>query len=85
MARDRELSRREALQLGAAALGSSILLGGQPPIASAQAGERLLVVRGGRVIDGSGQPPIENASVVIEGDRIVAVQAGTVEPPPGAA
>jgi imidazolonepropionase-like amidohydrolase len=80
MTRDRELSRREALQLGAAALGSSILF---PLTASAQAGGRLLVVRGGRVIDGSGQPPIENASVVIEGDRIVAVHNGAVEPPSG--
>lgn len=83
MARERELSRREALQLGAAALGGSILLGGQPRIASAQGGGRLLVVRGGRVIDGSGQPPIENATVVIEGDRIVAVHTGAFEPPAG--
>lgn len=84
MARDRELSRREALRLGVAALGGSILLGGHVPIVLAQGGARQLIVRGGRVIDGSGQPPTENATVVIEGDRIVAVQAGAVEVPPGA-
>jgi len=84
MARDRELSRREALRLGVAALGGSILLGGHVPIVLAQGGARHLIVRGGRVIDGSGQPPTENATVVIEGDRIVAVQAGAVEVPPGA-
>jgi len=95
MTRDRELSRREALRLGVAALGGSILLGGLAHVASAddgghariaeaQDGGRLLVVRGGRVIDGSGGPPIENASVMIEGDRIVGVQTGAVEIPAGA-
>ena len=36
------------------------------------------------MIDGSGQPPIENATVTIEGDRIVGVQTGAVEVPAGA-
>lgn len=58
--------------------------GGQVPIVVAQGGGRQLIVRGGRVIDGTGQPPIENATVVIEGDRIVGVQAGPFETPAGA-
>jgi len=38
---------------------------------------------GARLIDGSGQPPIENGTLVIDGDRIVA--AGKIDPAPYAA
>src|ERR1700731_3932379 len=32
-----------------------------------------LVIQGGRLIDGTGKPPLENAVIVIEGERIKAV------------
>ncbi len=35
-----------------------------------------LVVRGGRLIDGNGGKPLENATIVIEGNRIKRVAAG---------
>jgi len=40
------------------------------------------VVTGGRVIDGTGAPPIENATVVIRGDRIAAVGPAARVPVP---
>lgn len=44
-----------------------------------------LVLAGGTVVDGYGNPPIRNGVVVIEGERIVAVgPASMVEVPPGA-
>jgi len=42
---------------------------------------RKVVVRCGRLIDGSGAAPIEQARVVIEGDKIVAVGRDVAEPP----
>jgi len=41
------------------------------------------VFTGARLIDGTGQPPIENGTLVIDGDRIVA--AGKIDPAPFAA
>ena len=44
-----------------------------------------LVLAGGRLIDGYGGPPLENAVVVIEGNRVKAVGAeGTIAIPKGA-
>lgn len=44
-----------------------------------------LVLAGGRLIDGYGGPPIENAVVIIEGNRIKAVgREGSIEIPAGA-
>lgn len=44
-----------------------------------------LVLAGGRLIDGYGGPPIENAVVVIEGNRVKAVgREGTITIPEGA-
>lgn len=40
----------------------------------------LTIFTGARLIDGNGQPPIENAVLVIDGDRIVA--AGRIDPAP---
>jgi len=40
-----------------------------------------IVVRAGRLIDGNGGKPIENASVVIEGNRIKQVSQGQVDSP----
>ena len=46
---------------------------------------RLLVLLGGTVIDVGGKPPIENAAVLIRGDRIVAVTSRSeFKLPPGA-
>ena len=45
----------------------------------------LLVLAGGRLIDGYGGPPLENSVVVINGNRITAVgQEGTIAIPAGA-
>jgi imidazolonepropionase-like amidohydrolase len=44
-----------------------------------------VVLTGGRLIDGYGGPPLENAVIVIEGNRIKAVGSeGSVAVPPGA-
>src|SRR5450755_2790508 len=42
------------------------------PRAGAQAKPRQIVLKGARLIDGTGRPAIENAILVIEGDHIVA-------------
>ncbi|HZW54820.1 MAG TPA: amidohydrolase family protein [Nitrososphaerales archaeon] len=45
----------------------------------------LTVLKSGTLIDGSGNPPVENISVVIEGDKITAVEReNKVETPSGA-
>jgi imidazolonepropionase-like amidohydrolase len=45
----------------------------------------VIVLDGARLVDGTGRPPLENARIVIEGDRIVAAgAAGEVAAPPGA-
>jgi imidazolonepropionase-like amidohydrolase len=47
--------------------------------------ENVLVVRGGRLIDGTGRPPLENAVIVMRAGRFVAVgRDGEVAIPPGA-
>ena len=47
--------------------------------------DRALVLAGGTVIDGYGNPPLRNGVVVIEGERITAVgTVDTVAPPPDA-
>lgn len=47
---------------------------------------RLVVLKGARLIDGTGQPPIENSVLVIEGKQIVAAgKAGAVSIPKDAA
>jgi hypothetical protein len=44
-----------------------------------------LVIQGGTLIDGTGRPPIDNAVIVIEGDRFRAVgRSAEVAIPPGA-
>jgi len=46
---------------------------------------KILVVQGGTLIDGTGRPPVENAIVVIEGDRFKSVgKSGEVQVPPDA-
>ncbi len=52
---------------------------------SAAAQTRVLVLEGGTLIDGTGRPPIVDASVVVEGDRIKEVGTrGRVSYPAGA-
>jgi hypothetical protein len=47
--------------------------------------ERVLVVQGGRLIDGTGRPPIDNSIILIDGGRFQAVgRSGQVSIPPGA-
>ena len=44
-----------------------------------------IVLSGATVIDGTGRPPLENATVVMEGDRILTVgEAASIAAPPGA-
>jgi hypothetical protein len=43
-----------------------------------------LVIKGGRLIDGNGGKPIDNATIIIEGNRIRQVAAGNVDFPKGA-
>jgi imidazolonepropionase-like amidohydrolase len=48
-------------------------------------GNGLKALLGGRLIDGTGADPVENAVVLVKGDKIVQVgSAGQVEVPPGA-
>src|SRR3989337_3022438 len=47
--------------------------------------EKVLWVQGGRLIDGTGRPPIENSIIVIQGGRFQAVgRSGEVAIPAGA-
>src|SRR3979411_1091103 len=56
------------------------------PRIGAQTKPRQIVLKGARLIDGTGRPAIENSVLVIEGDHIVAAgRAGTVSIPPNAA
>ena len=52
------------------------------PRAGAQAKTQRVVLKGARLIDGTGRPAIENSVLVIEGDRVVAAgKAGAVSIP----
>jgi imidazolonepropionase-like amidohydrolase len=52
------------------------------PHASAQAKSRKIVLKGARLIDGTGRPPVENSVLIMEGDRIIAAaKAGAVAIP----
>ena len=47
--------------------------------------DKVLVVRGGRLIDGTGRPPLDNAVIVIRDGRFAAVgRDGEIAVPPGA-
>jgi imidazolonepropionase-like amidohydrolase len=47
------------------------------PVALAAAPSTITALTHVRVIDGTGRPPLEDATVVIEGDHILAIQQGT--------
>src|SRR5260370_2468971 len=52
------------------------------PRTGGQAGPRPVVLKGARLIDGTGRPAVENSVLVIEGDHIAAAgKAGTVSIP----
>src|SRR5260221_13923209 len=52
------------------------------PRAGAQAKPQQIVLKGARLIDGTGRPAIANSVLVIEGDHVVAAgKAGTVPIP----
>src|SRR5260370_30280963 len=68
---------------GLAVVAALLLASGAPP-AHGQA--RVTVFEGARVITGDGSPPIENAAIVVTGDRITAVgRRSEVAAPAGAA
>jgi len=50
----------------------------------AQQTSRVIVIRGVTLIDGTGRPPLANATVVVQGDRITQVTTQTATPPSGA-
>ena len=65
--------------------GLSLILLGSVLSLSAQDAEPVLVLTGGTLIDGLGGAPLENAVIVIEGNRISAVGAdGAIAVPDGA-
>jgi imidazolonepropionase-like amidohydrolase len=54
-------------------------------LSAAEEGRKTTVLSGARLIDGTGQAPVENAVLAIQGDRVSAVgSAGSVEYPPDA-
>src|SRR5882724_6745887 len=56
------------------------------PRAHAQAKTQQIVLKGARLIDGTGRPAIENSMLVIEGDHVVAAgKPGAVSIPKDAA
>ena len=61
----------------------SLLLIAQPN--SRVAGQqRVTVIRGGTLIDGNGGPPLQDAVIIIEGNRIRSIAQGPTAAPPGA-
>jgi imidazolonepropionase-like amidohydrolase len=44
----------------------------------------MLILRGGTLIDGTGRPPLRDATIVVDEGRIERVGAGPETPPPGA-
>jgi len=47
-------------------------------------GEAPVLIHGGRLIDGTGRKPVDNAAVLIEGNRIKRVAVGKIDYPPDA-
>jgi len=45
--------------------------------------QQVIVIKAGRLIDGTGRPAIENATIVIQGQRISSVQASGAQIPAG--
>lgn len=62
----------------------SIAVGGGLGEKLVEAAEGTLLIRGVRLIDGRGGAPLDNATIVIEGTRIAAVETGAIGTPDGA-
>ena len=63
-------------------LGIFLSLLAASPRAAAQAKPKPIVLKGARLIDGTGRPAVENSVLVLEGDRVVAAgKAGAVAIP----
>ncbi|MFN8574652.1 MAG: amidohydrolase family protein [Gemmatimonadaceae bacterium] len=61
------------------------VLAAAPIAAPAQAPVTTIAITGGTLIDGTGKPPVSNTTIVVRGDRIVAVgPSGSVDIPAGA-
>src|SRR5688572_30264001 len=54
-------------------------------VVAAQPAGRVLVLEHARLVDGTGRPPIDDARIVIEGERITAVGPATSVPVPAGA
>ena len=54
-------------------------------VVAAQPATRVLVLEHARLIDGTGRPPIDDARIVVEGERITAVGATAAVPVPAGA
>lgn len=68
-----------------AMLGTIAIVGVLLAASTASAQERVLVLQGGTLIDGTGRPPLVDPVIVVEGTRIRAVgKRGEVAVPPGA-
>jgi imidazolonepropionase-like amidohydrolase len=78
-------SSGRAIPFCCATLGAAVLLACTKP-ASAQSAEATgtTVLTHVRLIDGTGRPPIENATVVIKGNHIAAIHRGAFSPPASA-
>jgi len=48
----------------------------------AQQPSSAIVIRGVTLIDGTGRPPLANATVVVQADRITQITTQAVTPPP---
>ncbi|MDZ4729347.1 MAG: amidohydrolase family protein [Xanthomonadales bacterium] len=66
------------------ALVASLIIASSTALAQEASGRITLALAGGRLIDGYGGPPLENAVILIAGERIVRVgQESLTEVPPG--
>ena len=76
---------KKLLLAGSFTATTALTLCGTAIPAAAQGQPTALVIQGGTLVDGNGGPPLANAVIVIQGDRIAAVgAAGAVQVPPGA-
>ena len=76
---------KKLLLAGSLTATTALALCGATIPAAAQGQPTALVIQGGTLVDGNGGPPLANAVIVIQGNRIAAVgAAGSVQVPPGA-
>jgi imidazolonepropionase-like amidohydrolase len=69
----------------AALAGSVALIAAAFGVTAAAQGQQALVIQGGTLIDGNGGDPIENATIIVQGNQIVAAgPANEIDVPDGA-